>query len=209
MRQESVGVGHRWVLGVVLAAIVIASPLVATEDPVSVETLQRQMAELQKNYESQIAALEARVMALEAAKGPAVASPAEPSPEDELAALRAAAVASAGPVSASAGSSDVLETAPGPGRQRSLNRLNPEISTTGIISAVGSDADREAFERDEFEVDLQSTLDPYSKMRFTIAFTEEGEVEIEEGYLTYTSLPGGLQLTAGKFRQRFGGRRVA
>jgi hypothetical protein len=202
---SSVISGRLTTFGLVLA-LAVGSPVMAmeeaaTEDPVSVEDLQRHLAELQKNYETQIAALEARIVALEAGQGEAqnVAAPVEPSQEDELAALRAAAVASA-----SSAQSGLPDVAPAPGRQRSLNRLNPEISTTGIISAIGSDADREEFERGEFEVDLQSTLDPYSKMRFTIAFTEEGEVEVEEGYLTYTSLPGGLELTAGKFRQRFG-----
>jgi len=40
-------------------------------------------------------------------------------------------------------------------------------------------------------------------VRMTLAIGEEG-VEVEEGYVLYNSLPGGLQLTAGKFRQRFG-----
>jgi hypothetical protein len=166
----------------------IAAPSVAIEDPVSVETLQAQLADLQRNYESQIAALEQRIVALEQAQGESGGE------VDELAALRAAAVASAG----------IPEAAPAAARQRSLNRLNPEVSTTGIISAHASDADHEEFRRGEFEIDLQSNLDPFSKMRFTVSFPEDGEIEVEEGYLTYTSLPGGLALTAGKFRQRFG-----
>ena len=89
------------------------------------------------------------------------------------------------------------------GRERNLNRLNPEISFTGNVLAVASDSGREEFSLQEFELDLQASLDPFSRTRWTIAFGEEG-VEIEEGYVSYSSLPGGLELTAGKFRQRFG-----
>jgi hypothetical protein len=191
-----VGVCRRALLGVALVLVIVGTPVGATEDPVSIETLQAHIAELQKNYERQIAALEERIVALEAGRA---MEPAEPGPDDELAALRAAAVASVGQAPG-----DRVDATPAPARQRSLNRLNPEISTTGIISGRASDSDREEFQLGEFELDIQSTLDPFSKMRFTIAFTEEGEVEVEEGYLTYTSLPGGLELTAGKFRQRFG-----
>ena len=188
-----VRVRRRRALGVALVLMAVAAPSVAAEEPVSIETLQAQFTELQQNHESQIAALEERIVALEKAQG-------ETGEEDDgLAALRAAAVAAAGPAPGG-----IPESAPAPARQRSLNRLNPEISTTGIISARASDVDREEFERGEFELDLQTNLDPFSKMRFTIAFSEDGEVEVEEGYLTYTSLPGGLQLTAGRFRQRFG-----
>ncbi len=63
--------------------------------------------------------------------------------------------------------------------------------------------DREEFEAQEFELDLQAALDPFSRTRFTLAIGDEG-VELEEGYVSYSSLPGGLELMIGKFRQRFG-----
>jgi hypothetical protein len=56
----------------------------------------------------------------------------------------------------------------------------------------------------EFELDVQSALDPFSRTRWTVAFDDEGEVEVEEGWIAYPSLPGGLGLTAGRFRQQFG-----
>jgi hypothetical protein len=40
-------------------------------------------------------------------------------------------------------------------------------------------------------------------MRLTLAVGKEG-VELEEGYVGYSSLPGGLDLQIGRFRQRFG-----
>ena len=71
------------------------------------------------------------------------------------------------------------------------------------MRAIGNDSDREDFEVQEFELDLQAVLDPYSLTRWTVAFEGE-EVEIEEGYVQFPSLTGGLSLTAGKFRQQFG-----
>lgn len=160
-----------------------------------VESLKAALAALRTDYDQQIKSLEERILQLEEAQ---TVPPQDPG--DELSALRAAAQETA----SASGASRPGEPGPSLSRQQSLNRLNPEISATGIISGIASDQDREEFQRGEFELDLQANLDPFSKMRWTIAFTEEGEVDIEEGYLTWTSLPGSLDLTAGKFRQRFG-----
>jgi hypothetical protein len=85
---------------------------------------------------------------------------------------------------------------------RSLNRLNPEISVTGNLLGVVADG-REEFQIQELELDLQSALDPFSRMRLTLAVTPE-EIEIEEVFLVYPALERGLGLTAGRFRQQFG-----
>jgi hypothetical protein len=64
--------------------------------------------------------------------------------------------------------------------------------------------DREDFDAREFELNVQSALDPFSVTKWTLSFSPEEGVDIEEGYVSYANLPGGLQLTAGKFRQGFG-----
>ena len=46
-------------------------------------------------------------------------------------------------------------------------------------------------------------VDPYARADFFIAFGEEG-VELEEGFLTFTELPGRLQAKVGKMRAAFG-----
>lgn len=92
-------------------------------------------------------------------------------------------------------------------RTRNLNRLNPEISVAGDI--VGRVADRTGdeevnkFSFDEFELAFQSTLDPYS-MAKAFVVQEEGEFEVEEAYIDYTSLPGGIGLKVGQFRYDWG-----
>ena len=168
----------------------------APEDPShEIEELKTALESLRSSYDRQIKSLEERILQLEEARATV-----RPSETDELAALRAAAQQT---VEAS-GTGPSLESVPSTGRQTSLSRHNPEISTTGIVKGVASDQDRDDFRRGEFELDIQAALDPFSRTRWTIAFTEEGEVEVEEGYLTWNSLLGGLDLTAGKFRQRFG-----
>src|SRR5207302_851022 len=55
----------------------------------------------------------------------------------------------------------------------------------------------------ESEAAFQAVVDPYGRADFFISFGEEG-VELEEGYLTLTSLPGGLLTRVGKMRAAFG-----
>lgn len=179
-------------------------------DPVA--ALRAEIAELRRVYEEKIAALEARLAALEVGEA-AAAAPATP-PEDELAALRAAALAAAADAAASTAATAGAPTEVAGGQSTfgrgDLNRLNPEISFTGDfvgLAALGAGDARDA--RDEFslrelELDFQSALDPYSRTRFTLAFTPEGEIDVEEGYINYNALPGGVGLHVGKFRQQFG-----
>jgi len=43
----------------------------------------------------------------------------------------------------------------------------------------------------EAELGLQAIIDPYARADVFISFGEQG-VNLEEGYLTFTSLPGGI-----------------
>jgi hypothetical protein len=90
------------------------------------------------------------------------------------------------------------------GNERNLNQLNPEISMTGDMVGFASSQSREDFNAREFELNVQSALDPFSVTKWTLSFSPDEGVDIEEGYVSYANLPGGLQLTAGKFRQSFG-----
>ncbi len=55
----------------------------------------------------------------------------------------------------------------------------------------------------ESEVSFQAVVDPYARADFFIAFGEEG-VELEEGFITFPTLPGGLLMKVGKMRAAFG-----
>jgi hypothetical protein len=56
---------------------------------------------------------------------------------------------------------------------------------------------------DEVELALEAFIDPYAKGKFFIAVTPE-EVDIEEGYAQFVTLPWGLTAKAGKTKATFG-----
>jgi hypothetical protein len=55
----------------------------------------------------------------------------------------------------------------------------------------------------ESEASFQAIVDPYARADFFLAIGEEG-IEVEEGYITFPTVPGGLLIKAGKMRANFG-----
>jgi hypothetical protein len=181
----------------------------------AVEALRKEIADIRKEYGDRLADLEARLARLEAdrevqATTPTPETPVETAPagqeDDELAALRASAQETSGEESTpqaltlSTGEPALAQA----GSERNLNQLNPEISMTGDMLGIATNQGREDFNAREFELNVQSALDPFSVTKWTLSFSPDEGVAIEEGYVSYANLPGGLQLTAGKFRQNFG-----
>jgi hypothetical protein len=92
------------------------------------------------------------------------------------------------------------------GASAAAKALNPDISVIGdFLGAVGRNRVRPVpgLELHESEVGLQAIIDPYARGDFFISFGESG-VNVEEGYLTFTSLPAGLVARVGKMRAAFG-----
>ncbi len=56
---------------------------------------------------------------------------------------------------------------------------------------------------DELELGMQSVVDPYGRADIFISFTPDG-ASVEEAYFTTLTLPGGLQVRAGKLFSPFG-----
>jgi hypothetical protein len=84
--------------------------------------------------------------------------------------------------------------------------LNPDISLIGdFIGTAGHNAvsPSPSMQLHETEVGMQAIIDPYSRADAFISFGETG-VNVEEGYITFTSLPAGLLLKVGKMRAEFG-----
>ena len=85
--------------------------------------------------------------------------------------------------------------------------LNPDISVVGTFVGHAGDQnefeEREALGLDEAEVAFEAFIDPYAKGRFFIAVGPE-EVELEEGYAQFVTLPWGLTAKAGKTKAMFG-----
>ena len=84
--------------------------------------------------------------------------------------------------------------------------FNPDIAVVGnVVGAIGENPveSSPALALEEAEASFQAVIDPYARADFFFAFGPEG-VEIEEGFITFNSLPGGLLLKAGKLRAAFG-----
>ncbi|HXM99132.1 MAG TPA: hypothetical protein VN982_11710 [Candidatus Dormibacteraeota bacterium] len=84
--------------------------------------------------------------------------------------------------------------------------LNPDISLIGdFIGTVGHNdiSPGKSLEMHESELGIQAIIDPYARADAFISFGETG-VNVEEAYVTFTSLPAGLLLKVGKKRADFG-----
>ena len=203
------------------AVLLVAGPVVAQNTgpppapepaaPPSVEELQRQIEELTRQLQAVQDQLEELKRQQELEKKKA-----------ELEELRRAAAAEAAkegaPEEVDTGTEFVSGT-------RMQTELNPEISINGDVFQVGGDNLRTEMQPRHFELDFQSYLDPYTRMKVVFGYEgahsvwgygehnhehdgenehEEGGFELEEGYLSWISLPGNTSLTVGKKRQQFG-----
>ena len=83
--------------------------------------------------------------------------------------------------------------------------LNPDMSVIGTFLSHAGDnpEERSPIALDEVEIALEAFIDPYAKGRFFIAVTPE-EVDVEEGYAQFVTLPWGLTAKAGKTKATFG-----
>ena len=153
--------------------------------------------------------LNRRIEAIRSSRCPRGAAPQAADSSGDLAALRAAAAAAAGqaPPQDATDTTQAVPSAEAPAQPaagpRGANLLNPEISATGDVRLVGEEGSRGNAEAREFEFAFQSALDPYSNTKIFLAAAEDG-VEIEEGYIYWTGLPGRLRVDLGKFRQQVG-----
>jgi len=164
-------------LAAVAAALLLLPRSAAAQSQPDANALQQQIDQLKKEFGERIAALEAKLAEAQAA--PQAAAPA-PAPEP---------VAPAQPSAASG-----------------AKFFNPDTAVIGnFLGAAGHNevSPSPAFEMRESEVSFQAVVDPYARADFFLAFGEEG-VELEEGFATFTELPGDLQVKAGKMRAAFG-----
>ncbi len=84
--------------------------------------------------------------------------------------------------------------------------FNPDISVIGnFLGVAGRNPfdDEPALQLEEAEVAFQAVVDPYARADFFLAASPDG-LDVEEGYLTFTTLPANLLLKVGKLRAQFG-----
>jgi hypothetical protein len=85
--------------------------------------------------------------------------------------------------------------------------FNPDIAVIGdFLGAIGKNDSPFAtpsLELHEAEASFQAIVDPYARADFFLTFSPD-EVGVEEGYVTFTALPGDFLLKVGKMRASFG-----
>ena len=96
-------------------------------------------------------------------------------------------------------------------QQRIAASANPDISAIGDFRGYYRSYGKHNFDAalHETEFSFQSVVDPYARADFFYSVAEDEKTgkfsgEIEEGYLTTLSLPGHLQLKAGRFKEQMG-----
>ena len=84
--------------------------------------------------------------------------------------------------------------------------FNPDIAVIGnFVGAAGSNsvAPMPAMELHEAEMSFQAIVDPYARADFFLSAHPDG-FEIEEGFITFPTLPGGVLVKVGKMKAQFG-----
>jgi hypothetical protein len=187
----------RSVMAFVLAGsgLVVASPLPVAAEVVQaapppssaaddLAQLKRDLEALRQDYADRVAAIESRIAALEGRATEAAApAPAATPPE-------AASAPTAVSPSAAAGS----------------KMFNPDMAAIGdFVGAAGKSpgGGEPSLNMQEAEFSFQAVVDPYARADFFITVGPD-EVALEEGYITFPTLPGGLLAKVGKMRDVFG-----
>jgi hypothetical protein len=164
---------------VVAVLLVLASaPAFAQAQP-DARALQEQIDQLKKEFGERIAALEAKLAAAQAVTPP---PPPMAAPQ--------------------AGPDPALSAAP----LGNAKVFNPDMSViANFVGLAGKNDhnDQPTFGLSEVEAAFQAIVDPYARADFFLAASPEG-LEVEEGFITFNTLPAGLLLKAGKMRAEFG-----
>jgi hypothetical protein len=195
----------------IAAALVWAGSATAfAQAPATPQTLQSEIDQLKRDFEAlkqqygdRLTALEAKLAATQGAAPQATAPSAgqttAPQGAPTVPATGAAGEATASVLGASVGNAKMF---------------NPDMAVIGdFLGAAGTNkvqpdpfgpgSHPNALQLHESEAAFQAVVDPYARADFFISFGEEG-VNVEEGFLTLTSLPGGLLTKVGKMRAAFG-----
>jgi hypothetical protein len=184
-------------LGIPASAQTAAPPQAqAQEVRAELDKLRKEFEAVRDDYGARLAALEAKLGALGAPPTQAQATAPGQAPPTEVP-VPPGAAGSGGP----SGSLPVY------GNASAMSKIfNPDIAVIGnFLGAMGENtiSPSPALAFDEAEATFQAVVDPYARADFFLAFSPEG-VEIEEGFLTFTSLPGGLLAKVGKLKEQVG-----
>ena len=178
------------------------------------DRLRQEFDTIRESYGARLAALEAKLGGAPTPTAPSGPPPVAPPPVTPPPVTPPAATPPAGappttvevPTGA-AGAGGPQGALPVYGNASALSKIfNPDMAVIGnFLGATGENkvAPAPTLELHEAEVSLQAIVDPYARADFFLSASPEG-LEIEEGFLTLTSLPGGLLAKVGKMKQQFG-----
>ena len=159
-----------------------------------IQQLRAEFEALKRQYDERLSALEAKLAGVGGAA--AAGAPTQPQPP-ATAPVGAGAQGAGGPT----GQLPVYGAA-----AAGSKIFNPDIAVIGdFLGASGKNRVNPgpALAMHESEASLQAVVDPYARADFFVSFGESG-VDLEEGFITFTSLPGGLLTKVGKMRAAFG-----
>ena len=185
-------------LRVLLAAAFVAcsGPLFAqpVQDGTPAQAIRSEIDRLKQDFDARLSALESRLAALEG-RPPSTVEP--------------------GAAAAQAGASVVTPPPSGDGSAAVPNYnsatagskvFNPDMAViSNLLGVAGKNGVNPlpALALPESELSLQAIVDPYARADFFLSFGEAG-VAVEEGYLTFPTLPGGLLMKVGRQYAAFG-----
>lgn len=164
------------------------------------DRLRAEFSAVRQQYDDRLLALEQRLGQL--AGGPRAAATSASAPPAASAAVPAPPVIA---VDAPA-PQDSAATPESSAAAGATKVFNPDTSVIGnFVGAGGKNpfSDQPPLQLSEAEVAFSAVVDPYARADFFLAAGPEG-LDVEEGFVTFTSLPSHLLLKVGKMRAQFG-----
>jgi hypothetical protein len=192
-----------------------AAPLAVAPSPPPAAAAPEDLASIRRQIEAlrqQLDTLEQRLRQLEGSAGPgsaaatAAAPSAAPTPAASAEPAPAGAAGAAEAPAAAAPAAAPGEAPAGGVASQISNYFNPSVSVIGNFLGVAGQnhvSTLPSAELRESELGLQAIVDPYARADFFLSFGEHG-VDVEEGYVTFTSLPQSLLAKVGRMRVAFG-----
>jgi len=207
----------RYVPGLLLAASAVLawpdSASAAGQSPPSEKSpagdeigeLRRELASLREEYTSRISAIESRLSVLEGGSpAPAPTAAAPTAPAAPVPSPAAQVTAEVPPGAATGGGPSTLPVYGGGAASSKI--FNPDIAAIGNFVGVAGQSPgggEPSLNMQESELSFQAVVDPYARADFFVTVGPD-EVALEEGFITFPTLPGGLLAKVGKFRDAFG-----
>jgi len=201
----------RLVCASVLAGGLVLGPSAACAQD-NAQSIQEQIDQLRRDFDALKQQYDQRLSALEAK----LAGGQPPAPETPAPPAAAAAQPTAQVPPGAEGAGGPTGALPVYGAAAAASKVfNPDMAVIGdFLGAAGTNAVQPdpfalggnhamPLQLHESEASFQAVVDPYARADFFLSFGEEG-VGVEEGYITFTSLPFGLLTRVGRMRAAFG-----